>query len=423
MTAGPPRPLRVCLDARLISGVYGGVEQVAISLAAGLSALEDGNEEYLFLTYAGEDAWLRPYLAGRCRLLSGPPPPAPGRWKAALKAAAPPLRRAWHHLGAALIRPDAAVPPSDGTVERAGADVVHFTHQGGFRTAVPSIYHPHDLQHVHLPQYFAPRVRRLREASYGALCRQARLVAVSTSWCREDVIRHFGLPAEKVQVVPLAPALDAYPQPTEGDLAAARERFSLPDAFVLYPAQTWPHKNHLGLLEALALLRRQGLAPPLVCTGHRNEFFPVIQRRARERGLSDQVRFLGYVDPLALQCLYRLARCVVIPTKFEADSAPLWEAFRLGVPAACSAVTSLPRQAGDAALLFDPDQPGEMAAALRRLWLDGGLRRTLAERGRRRAAHLTPDRSARTFRAHYRRLAGRPLTEEDRALLAERPEL
>src|SRR5438552_3015569 len=64
--------LRVCLDARLASGTSGGVEQVIIGLASGLSQLEDGNEEYVFLADEDSTEWIRPYLTGRCRLLLQP---------------------------------------------------------------------------------------------------------------------------------------------------------------------------------------------------------------------------------------------------------------------------------------------------------------------------------------------------------------
>jgi glycosyltransferase involved in cell wall biosynthesis len=111
----------------------------------------------------------------------------------------------------------------------------------------------------------------------------------------------------------------------------------------------------------------------------------------------------------------------VIPTKFEAASGPLWEAFSAGVPAACSTVTSLPEQAGGAALLFDPDDIEQIANAIRSLWTDKTVRMKLAELGRTRVKQFTWDTTARVFRAHYRRLGGRTLDAGDGQLLAVRP--
>lgn len=411
--------LRVCVDARLATGLAGGVEQFVIGLASGLSKLTDGDEEYLFLAYADADAWIRPYLSGPCRLLHASTPSRPPAWRRAA-GRLPFVKKAWHALSPLAGRSMVRLSKSDGTVEGSGAEIMHFTSQGGFLTDVASIYHPWDLQHLHLPQFFDPRQRLAREVLYRAFCDQATVVSVASRWCQEDLMRHYGLPEEKVQVVPMAPVLSAYPVPTREALAATRAKFALPEAFVFYPAQTWAHKNHLGLLEALAILRdRYGLRAPLVCSGHTNSFFPAIQKRARALRLDDQARFLGFITPLELQCLYKLCRCMVFPTKFEGWGMPLMEAFLAGTPVASSSVTSLPEQAGDAALIFDPDRPEEMAAAIRRLWTDEATRTLLAERGKKNVERFTWERTARLFRAHYRRIANRLLAEEDRALLVE----
>lgn len=413
--------LRVGIDARLVSGHQGGIEQVVIGLASGLSSLPDGDEEYIFLAHAGSDEWLRPYMDGRCRILSIRHGLRDGVARRVLLKF-PFIKNAWHVLTAALFPGLIRIPRSDGTIERAGIDVMHFAHQGGFLTDIPSIYHPHDLQHLHLPQFFSRYDRLARDLRYRALCQRARMVAVSSSWVKEDLVRHYELPPDKIAVIPLAPTSGAYPTPSESEISDVRRRLNLPEAFVFYPAHMWPHKNHLGLIEALALLRdRHGFNVSLVSSGRITDFFSEIHERATRLGLVNQVRFLGFVSPLELQVLYRLCRCVVIPTKFEAASFPLWEAFLAGAPAACSNVTSLPRQAGDSALIFDPDKPAEIAESIRRLWTDDALRADLIQRGRRNVARFSWQLTARIFRAHYRRLAGRKLAAEDQALLGAQP--
>jgi glycosyltransferase involved in cell wall biosynthesis len=312
-----------------------------------------------------------------------------------------------------------SVPHSDGTVERAGADVMHFAFQYGFLTEIPSIYHPHDLQHVHLPEFFDARERARRELVYGTLCRRAEMVAVTSSWVKRDVVEHYRLAEEKVRVIPWAPVVGSYEEPSREDLVRIREKLALPDGFALLPAQTWPHKNHLGLVRAIARIRdRHGVAVPVVCSGRTTDHHRKVLDEATRLGVPGALTFVGFVSPLELQALYRLARCVVIPTLFEAASFPLWEAFANGVAAACSNVTSLPEQAGDAALVFDPHDTDAMADAVYRLWTDDALRSTLAARGRERVSRFSWERTARTFRAHYRRIAGRPPTDEDRRLLA-----
>jgi glycosyltransferase involved in cell wall biosynthesis len=411
------RPLRVCLDARLVSGTAGGVEQVVIGLASGFSKLIEDSEEYLFLSYAGADDWIRPYVSGRCRLLHTRHPLSEdvNRPSAARKflRKARPISDRWK-LSSLW---------SDGAIENAGVDVMHFTHQIAFRTRVPSVYQPHDLQHLHFPEFYSLAKRLIREVVYRSFCKQATIVAAQSSWLKDDLIRHYKLPPGKVCVVPWAPVLSAYPEPNAAELRSVQTLFDLPARFLLYPAQTWPHKNHLRLVDAVAILRdRHGLDVTIVCTGGRVEpHFSAIRASIESRKLEARFRFPGFVTAVELNCLYRLCDGVVIPSLFESASFPLWEAFASDRPAACSRITSLPAQACGAALLFDPLQSEEIAGAIAELWLNETVRRRLVASGRLSVSRFSWDRTVRAFRAHYRRIAGRVLSDEDRGLLAEEP--
>ena len=405
--------LRVCIDARLDAGRFGGVEQVVIGLAAALSRLEDGDEEYLFLTHPEGDEWIRPYLGGPCRLLHSRRSYANRRSRAI-------ARGVMERIPGVGIR--FAVRPSDGTIEAAEVDVVHFPIQDAFTTEIPSIYQPHDLQHLHLPELFSSWERARREAIYRTHCERATLVVAMTSWGRRDFVESYGLSPEKVTVVPGGSVLHEYSAPTEADLDQLRARLSLADSFLLYPAQTWPHKNHERLLEALAHIRAEsGTTIPLVCPGKQTREFRAIRELVEELGLADSVSFPGFVSSLELRGLYELATALVFPSRFEGWGLPICEAFESGLPVVSSTATGLPDVVGDAGLLFDPDDIAGMAAQVQRLWSDPGLREQLRERGAKRAAEFSFDHTARLFRAHYRQIADRELTEEDRMLLASPP--
>ena len=105
-------------------------------------------------------------------------------------------------------------------------------------------------------------------------------------------------------------------------------------------------------------------------------------------------------------------------TKFESLSLPVWEAFASGTPVACSRITSLPEQLAGAGLLFDPDDPKDMAVAIMKLWQDDRLRQELAAKGTARLGQFSWERTARHFRAIYRRALGSKLTGEDEQLLS-----
>ena len=413
------RGLRVVVDARLRSAEGGGVASVIIGLASGLSCLEDGNEEYLFLVREGQDAWLRPFVDGPCRTLEQAEASSlRRRLRSKLADAAPIVRSAWWRLPT-RVTGALNVPTSTGLVEAAGADIIHFVNQTAFLTSIPSIYHPHDLQHVHLPQFFSPNVRAWRERHYKAFAEQASMVAVASAWTKRDVSRHLGIDDSKVVVVPWAPPLAAVSEPTPAEAASIAGRLRLPTRYLMYPARTWPHKNHGALIDAAALLRqRDGIDVSLVFTGYRTPEATALDARARRLGVEGLLTWTGFLAPQELRAVYALADGVIIPSLFEAASAPLWEAWVAGKPAACSSVTSLPDQAGDAAIVFDPTSVYDVADAMARLWTSEDVRVTLARRGTQRVAAFTWVRTARTFRAHYRRITGTAASDEDAELMS-----
>jgi glycosyltransferase involved in cell wall biosynthesis len=403
--------MKVVVDARLEPGAAGGVVQGVLGLVYGLSRLDRDGDEYRLLVRPGRGDWLRPH-AGDLELLEAvrpetPLPPPSLRWRVARR----------------LRRPDSAaealVEPTKGVAEAFGADVIHLPTQQGFTTTIPTLYHPWDLQHVHYPEFFEDGERRDRDAIYRALCRQARLVVAPTRWAAEDLVANLQVPRRKLAVIPGASPLAVYDEPDERDLARVRAAYDLPDAFVLYPAQTWPHKNHLALVEALALLARDGVRVDAVCAGWQNDHFPQIEARAREAGVADRLRFTGHLGGADLAALYRLARALVFPSLFEGWGFPVLEAFSFGLPVVASSAPSLREVLGDAAVTFDPAHPADLAAKLRRVWEVEGLRRELAHRGRERSREFSWDRTARICRAHYRQVAGERLSDEDRALVHE----
>ena len=409
--------IRVVVDARVPATGWGGVQQVVIGLAAGLTSIAPPDLEIFYLCYPDGPEWLRPYVDSTEQFKFVAAQAAPPAAKSWASRNLPWARRAYHAL-----MPPPPVPHSDGSLEALAPDIVHFPHQDAFLTGVTSIYHPHDLQHLHLPHFFTKRVIATRESRYRAFCNQAALVAMATTWGRDDILRAYRLPPEKVAVVPLAPVIDRYPQLSDAELQRLRADLRLPTDFALYPAQTWPHKNHERLLKAVSRLRRStGLVVPLVFSGSATPYRSHLMRVVDKLGLGDDVRWVGFVDPSQLRGLYRLARCVVVPTLFESASQPIFEALSSGVAVACSNVTATPRQVGDAALLFDPYSVDDIAAALTRLWTDPGLRQDLVARGRARIAQFSWERTAGHFAAYYRLLTRRDLTAADQALLSAHP--
>lgn len=401
-------------------GGTGGVESVLIGLVHSLGQLEDGPEEYIIIGPWQNPEWLRQYIGPNQRIVQGPKPlqPSLGRLLGPLLPVAKKMRNILlQFLGTSRIWPE--VPISDGFYESLGCDVIHFPYQHFVVCALPTIYNPHDLQHLHYPQFFTQSIIAWRETIYPAGCHFACTVVAGSQWVKQDIIECYHVNPDKIQVIPWAPPTQAYPEPTAETLANVGEKYRLDTPFALYPSVTWEHKNHIRLLEAMALLRdRDGLSVRLVCTGYQYGFWPRIEELLLSLGLQDQAKFLGVVPGEDLRALYQLAAFVVIPSLFEAASGPVFEAWQEGTPVACSTVTSLPEQAGDAALLFDPLSVDAIADAAAQMATNAELRESLRQRGAKRLEDFSWERTAKTYRAVYRRAAGYPLSEEDRWLLS-----
>ncbi len=388
------------------SGVSGGVESYVQGLAAGLSAL-DGDERYEFVGSRLQHEAIAPFLGGPTSFVTLPDTLRSSRLLVRFMATRP------GKAAVALrqrVRAGSTVQPgsSPDAVEQDTYSVVHYPAPSGELTRHPNIYQPWDLQHLHFPEFFSADQLRGREV-WRVCSERATYVLVASEFVRDDVIGAYDVDPGRVAVV--APGV-----PTALHAAPPNPRPS-GIAFALYPAQPWKHKNHLRLLEAIALLKDRGTEVPVVCSGPPNPHEQAVRQRAHDLGLDSLVRFPGYLTDAELATRYQQARCLVFPSLFEGFGFPVLEAFNAGLPVTCSSTTSLPELAGDAAALFDPTDVEAMADAIERVWSDEDLRAQLVARGHERAALYSWDRLARSCRALYRAAAGESLGPGDDDLL------
>jgi glycosyltransferase involved in cell wall biosynthesis len=418
------RKLRIAINAQIPSGSGAGGIETVVRVLTSFNRL-NGDEEYVFIGHWADSDWLKPLLSERQSIVRAPPPAQkqhqPTRAEN-LKRVLEPLRPLARGVKRLFVPPpevQIGVPSSDGFYENLDCDVIHFPYQDFVRCRVPSVYNPHDLQHLHYPEFFAPEEIQRREVVYPAACRAADTIVVVSQFVKQDLIQRYGIEADKIQIIeglPLEITLNAF---TEKDVDSLLEKYECPPRpFILYPAMTWEHKNHIRLLEAVALLReRQQLKVNVICTGYKNAFYPRIEQRLQELKLEGQVKFTGIVSTEELSVLYRQAQLVIIPTLFEAASAPLFEAWQHGVAVACSSVTSLPEQAAGAALLFNPFSVEDIADAVKTITADNALRAELRSQGFKRLRDFDIERTAKSYRAVYRKAAGVSLNDEDKYLL------
>ena len=390
--------LRVAIECR-IGDVQQGIGTVLISLARTLSELGSADQEYSFLVYDDLAKWLAPHVFGTSRLVVRPSLSGP-LWKNTLRRFAP-VRSASRWL-----RGGVTVPGSDGFLAEQGFNVVHFPTQVAYRTSIPSIYQPWDLQHLHHPEFFTAWDIALREEQYRAFCEQAACVCVTSEWTRQDLIQCYGLGAGKIDVLRWGSMFAQGETPTPAVVAEAASRLKLPEQYFFYPAAMWPHKNHRVLLHALSALKKKcGLQAALCFTGVKGSEHDALLKLGRELGVDGLVHELGFVSAEDLRCVYARAAAMVFPSRFEGYGLPILEAFQTGTPVLCSTSTVLPETAEDGAAYFDPDDADCLAELMIRILDEPEFGRQLVDRGSAVLARSTMGDTARGLRQMYRRVS------------------
>jgi glycosyltransferase involved in cell wall biosynthesis len=272
-----------------------------------------------------------------------------------------------------------------------------------FESGIPYIMSIHDLQHrlqPEFPEVSADGEWERREYLYRNGARNATILLADSETGREDILNcygEFGVTPERVKVLPFLPAHDPARQHAESEKDRVIAKYNLSSRYLFYPAQFWPHKNHLRIMEALGRLRKEkSLRIPIVFCGSSSRSiarrtFRSVMESAQKLGIKEQTHFLDYVASEDMAGLYAGATALVMPTFFGPTNIPVLEAWSFACPVLTSDIRGIREQAGDAAVLVDPRSIDSIADGIRRLWEDGGLREQLIKRGRDRLARYTPE--------------------------------
>lgn len=279
-------------------------------------------------------------------------------------------------------------------------DLVH--HAGGTAPPLrssPYVLTVHDLQPLERHATHGRGKRAYLRAAIPHSVRSARAVAVPSDFVRRSVLARCGI--DPARVVTISPGAAWSPgEATPADEVRARYRLDGP--VVLYPAITYPHKNHATLLAAFALVRSTHPDAVLVLPGGEGACEADLAAQIDRLGLRPHVRRLGRIPDADVAGLYAAASVVAVPSRYEGFGLPAAEAMAAGVALVAANATALPEVVGDAGVLVDPDDPAVWAEAIVRLLGDPVERARLAERGRERVRRYTWRANAEAFADLYR---------------------
>jgi len=323
-----------------------------------------------------------------------------------------PHREAWRWLRRRLDRPPQhdpdllrSRPEMTRLFQRSGVDLMFYTwpNRLSFETGFPFVMAIHDLQHRLQPEF--PEVSangewESREYVFRNGARYATLLLADSDIGKEDILNFYGsygLTADRVKVLPFLPASYLAMDVSESELQRVRTTYHLPDRYLFYPAQFWPHKNHARIVQALGLLKERCRMeiPVVFCGSHggeiRQRIFEDVFSLSSKLGLDKEIHHLGYVPEDDMSALYMAAAALVMPTFFGPTNIPVLEAWAFGCPVLTSDIRGIREQTGNAAFLVNPRSVEAIADGIYQLWTDESLRAILAARGRARLATYTPD--------------------------------
>ena len=292
-------------------------------------------------------------------------------------------------------------------------DVLH--HLGGTLPfvgtsgAAPSVLTVYDLQPLVHPERFR-RVKRLwLRAVLPRSAHRARVVLTLSEHVRQQVVSHLGTPAHQVLVVP--PGVREASTAAADAVAATRARYGLPGPLLLYPAISYPHKNHDVLVRALPAVLEHHPEATLVLTGRPGPNDQHIDELARELGVRYAVRRLGRIPRCDLDALFAAAAALVFPSIHEGFGLPLLEAMARGRPILAADASAIPEIVGSNGLLLGPEDHEAWAEAIVELLGHPADAAALADAATRGAKRFRWDETTPTLVALYQRLTVTALGE------------
>jgi len=281
-----------------------------------------------------------------------------------------------------------------------GADLAHVPYWGSpLASRVPIVVTVHDLTTLLCRQYRRSVAARLYVSLVSASARNADAVITDSLASQDDISRHLAIPAQRVTAIYLA-ASPAYTP--DGNLLmdmAVKQKYDLPDQYLLYLGGYERHKNVATLLLAYTYVSQAlGDDYPLLLAGREPEQgrrgLPDYRALLKKLEISDQVRWLGYIDEEDKPALYRGARAFTFPSNYEGFGLPPLEAMACGVPVVTTNSSSLPEVTGDAAFTIDPDDARQMGGSIIAATTQDELRSEMRQKGIAQASKFSWQKTA-----------------------------
>lgn len=380
---GGERAMRIGIDARFLTHPQeGGFKTYTENIVHGIAALDRRNEYVLFTDRETDET--AAFVGNvEVRAIGGP----------------------------AIVREQALLPLA---MWNSGIDVAHFPcNTAPIWKPTRMLLTIHDLIPLMNPPRRKSAKQRLMAAYWAnvipAAAKRADHIITISETSKNDIRKILGVPEEKITIIPNGSHPDFRPIRDEEYLDEMREKYQLPNDYVLGFASSDPRKNVGTLIKSIGILRSKGVDSELVLVACSSEAWESVKELAKN----------GDVEPRLVQCpprkdlaaIYSMANALAFPSLYEGFGLPVIEAMACGTPVVTSNVSSLPEVAGDAALLVDPMDAGAIADALSKVITDSYWREEMVEKGFARASSFSWQRTVEQTIAVYEKVFAEALTK------------
>lgn len=232
------------------------------------------------------------------------------------------------------------------------------------------------------------------------LHRVDRIVAVSEC-VKRDIVKHFHIDPDKVDVVYSGIAKHFTEHVSEEQMEAVREKYNLPEKYILSAGTHLERRNMINIIKILPLLDHE---LHYVIAGHTTTYTSRLVRAAEELGVAQRVHFINRALDEELPAIYHGAKILVNLSRYEGFPTSVAEAMAIGIPCLVTRKSSMEEIAEDAALYVNAQKRDELVASIRRLTEDNELRSHLIKEGRRHASRFRPEVVAFNLMNSYRRV-------------------
>ena len=286
-------------------------------------------------------------------------------------------------------------------------DPSQFLHPLG-NLKVPLVYVVHDVSFIKHPECHRRGKKTLFRFFFKDTLQKADCIVCVSNYTRNELLQYFSVDHDKISVIYEAAEECFRPISNESELGRIRQKYGLPESFLLYVGTIEPRKNIDQLLHAYHLLKDR-IPFPLYIGGKMGWRSASLFKLHERLGLIDRVNFLGHVPDDDLPVLYNLATAFIFISKDEGFGLPPLEAMQCGTPVVISNAGALPEIAGDAALITDPDDPYAIGKTLEQICKDNALQNGLKEKGLKRSTSFSWESTAKELIMLFQKLTNRSI--------------